>query len=45
MMMVMVVMVVGFAYKIGKSEREKRQRERGWLMSLVGNGLERDLRD
>ena len=45
--MMMMVMVVGFAYKIGKSEREdtqgERERERGWLMGLVENGLESDL--
>jgi len=44
MTMMMMVMVTGFAYKIGKSER-KREREICWLTSLVENGLERDLRD
>jgi hypothetical protein len=45
MMIMMMVMVVGFAYKLGKSSDErKRNWGVGWLMSLVEkeNGLERD---
>ena len=40
-MMIMMVMVLGLAYKIEKSQRERES----WLMSLVENGLERDMRD
>jgi len=47
MMIMMMVMVVGFAYKLGKSSERETERGVGWLMSLVEkeNGLERDLRE
>jgi len=47
MMIMMMVMVVGFAYKLGKSSERETERGVGWLMSLVEkeNGLERDIRE
>jgi len=35
MMIMMMVMVVGFAYKLGKSSERETERGVGWLMSLV----------